>query len=172
MFARITLLVLALVSETASLSSGTEARSTVPNPPLVIAASAPQDGGTDATCSTYPCPAGYRWYRFIDPNCPDNPDTYEAYVEYWNADNSFAYDTYAGHATYWCLGYQASTVGSSAVYQNCVANSPWNCLDLGYEESPHGLLGFESLDGVAAAVTRYRTMGLPERDHGQQHHRS
>src|SRR5438067_355172 len=40
----------------------------------------------------YPAPAGYAAWKFSDPECPDNPDSYEWYIEYWNEDNSFNYD--------------------------------------------------------------------------------
>jgi hypothetical protein len=89
-------------------------------------------------CSTYPCPAGYYWYYFTDPQCPGNPDTFDAYVEYWNEDDSFAYDVYGGHASYTCgETYKPTTLYSSGVYQNCVNNSPWNCQDLGWTWSNH-----------------------------------
>lgn len=91
-----------------------------------------------AACTTYRCPAGYFWYYFNDPECYPHPDTFNAYIEYWNEDTSFDHDVLAGHATYWC-GYnnKGSTVGSSDVYQNCTANSPWNCQDLGYTWNCH-----------------------------------
>jgi hypothetical protein len=100
------------------------------------AASARRAGKT--TCTNYPCPAGYFWYHFTDSGCPSSPDTFEAYIEYWNSDNSFAYDVYAGHATYWCGAvYNGETVSASGDYQDCLANSPWNCPDLGYTWSSH-----------------------------------
>lgn len=90
------------------------------------------------TCTSYPCPAGVMWYYFTDPNCPDSPDTFEAYVEYWYADESFAYDVDAGHSTYDCGdGYHAGNVQSSPAYQDCLNNSPWNCQTLGMSWDPH-----------------------------------
>jgi hypothetical protein len=96
-------------------------------------------------CTSYPCPAGYTWYPFSDPCAPESPDTYEAYVEYWNENETFAYDVYAGHATYYRTDeqsscqplYQPSTVGSSGAYLDCINNSPWNCPQLGVSGSPH-----------------------------------
>lgn len=84
------------------------------------------------TCSTYPCPAGFYWVYFSDPECPDSPDSFEMYVEYWYSDESFAYDVdTGGHSTYYCGSqYKTDTAGSSSEYINCTNNSPWNCQQL------------------------------------------
>jgi hypothetical protein len=91
-----------------------------------------------AACTTFPCPAGYKWYYFEDAGCPEHPDTFEAYVEYWNEDESFAYDVYGGTAAFIGSCYATpNTFGGSTEYSNCTANSPWNCQDLGYTYTPH-----------------------------------
>jgi hypothetical protein len=83
-----------------------------------------------ATRTTYPLPAGYSAWWFSDPGCPDSPDSFAYYVEWWNEDESFAYDQYAGHSSYYCGStFVPQTLDGSSVYQYCVANSPpqWNC---------------------------------------------
>lgn len=101
----------------------------------VVTQSGKVKGSVDlSTCTSFPCPAGYSWYYFSDPNCEDNPDSFDAYIEYWNEDETFAYDVYAGHSSYECAN---STLGSSWYYQNCLDTSPWNCQDLGWTWNPH-----------------------------------
>lgn len=82
-----------------------------------------------AFSATYPLPAGYSAWWFSDPACPDSPDSFAYYVEWWNEDESFAYDQYAGHSSYYCDVFKGQTLSASSVYQYCVANSPpqWNC---------------------------------------------
>lgn len=126
------------VLSSASLAAVRTAGDLANAPRFPFALKAGAGRATGITCTTYPCPAGYFWYYFTDPDCPGNPDTFEAYVEYWNSDESFNYDVDAGHATYTCDSvYKPSTVGSSSAYQDCVANSPWNCQDLGYTWNNH-----------------------------------
>lgn len=93
---------------------------------------APRPGAAPMTCTVYPCPAGYDWYYFSDPECPDSPDSFEMWIEYWNSDGSFnnRQDT-GGHSTYFCgTGYKGQTVTGTSRYQDCMANSPWNCQQL------------------------------------------
>jgi hypothetical protein len=86
----------------------------------------------------YPAPGGFRAWRLIDPNCPDSPDSFEWYVEYWNEDGSFNYDVAAGNTTYWCGDeYVGETFSSSWYYSNCEANSPWGCGELDYHDYVH-----------------------------------
>jgi len=89
----------------------------------------------------YPAPAGYSSWKFSDPECPDSPDSYEWYIEYWNEDASFSYDVdAAAYTTYWCDGhYKSSPLANSYEYSQCVANSPaqWNCQFIANHETPH-----------------------------------
>jgi hypothetical protein len=83
-----------------------------------------------ARSTTYPLPAGYSAWWFSDPACPDSPDSFAYYVEWWNEDESLAYDYYAGHSSYYCGSvFKGQTLTGNYHYQHCVANSPpqWNC---------------------------------------------
>ena len=79
---------------------------------------------------TYPLPAGYSSWYLNDPECPGSPDSFAYYVEWWNEDESFHHDQYAGHSSYYCGSvFKGQTLDASSVYQYCVNNSPpqWNC---------------------------------------------
>lgn len=87
-------------------------------------------GKANARASTYPLPAGYLAWYLNDPECPGSPDSFAYYVEYWNEDESFHHDVYAGHSSYYCgVVFKGQTLDASSVYQNCVSTSPpqWNC---------------------------------------------
>ena len=90
--------------------------------------------------TTYPAPAGTRTYYRYDSNCLNGgePDDFAVYVEWWNEDNSFDHDVYAGHSTYYCdtLGgsYEVGQdISTNYYFTYCEANSPpqWNCQELG-----------------------------------------
>jgi hypothetical protein len=139
MIGRTTAVALAFVANAFALS-GTMTQVANVHSRTVSRVASPEVKAALRTCSSYPCPAGYFWYYFEDPCAPDSPDTFEAYIEYWNEDESFAYDEYAGHGTYYsdCYPYYiGESLSSAGNYQHCIAESPWNCQDLGWTWNTH-----------------------------------
>ena len=85
-------------------------------------------------------PAGTRTYVLNDPSCPGNPDSFETYVEWWNDDDSFAYDIDVGHSSYYCgSNYVGENISSNSDFIYCENNSPspYNCQSLGFVNSEH-----------------------------------
>lgn len=137
---------LGLVFVTAGASDAARTASVVPNAgQQQLASVAEHTAPSRVTCSSYPCPGGLFWYYFTDPGCPNSPDTFQAYVEYWNEDATFAYDVYAGNSTYVCTTgapdytgiYVEQTLSSGSVWPNCQQTSPWGCQNIGFSWSGH-----------------------------------
>jgi hypothetical protein len=85
-----------------------------------------------------PQPIGITWYWFEDPNCPNSPDTFNAWVEYWDGSTFYA-DFNAGNQAYDCSnGFHPASFPSSYYYQQCTSHMGF-CDTLGWSWTPHSL---------------------------------